>query len=222
MFRALFSVAIVLLLSTIALLLYANYVHDDKPAHGADVVARTLPPPLPPAPLPPIQQPPAPPIAAPVVDKDVKDSKDLKDSAKKEARENRAHEKKAPPEAGAGQQTYVVEAGDSLWSISTKLYGSGEYTTKIAEMNHMTLKDRIRPGQVLLAPDAPKQERSNKHESLAREVDSDMSSDAAKDPVKDADTQVDSDPLTTTNNTKPREDELEIQPPLLNVEVKKP
>ena len=220
MFRALFSVAIVLLLSTIALLLYRQLRSRRQVGAWRRYCRQErcrLP--LPPTPMQPIQQP-APPVAAPVVDKDVKDGKDLKDTKK----ETRAHDKKASPEKpGAGQQTYVVEAGDSLWSISTKLYGSGEYTTKIAEMNHMTLKDRIRPGQVLLAPDAPKQERVNKHEMLARDADSDMSSDAAKDPVKDTATeaQPESDPLTTTNTSKPHEDELEIQPPLLNVEVKK-
>jgi len=59
---------------------------------------------------------------------------------------------KAPaPKAGSGPRTYTVRAGDSLWSISTRFYGTGVYWTKIGDANHLT-STLIHPGQVLVIP----------------------------------------------------------------------
>ena len=147
MFRALFSVAIVLLLSTIALLLYANFVHDDKSA-GADTLLK-------PPPLPPIVQPRAEPAPIPAP-QPLPPEKPVAVSPLRETKEAKPKsDPRAKPEPGPGQRTYVVESGDTLWNISKKLYGVPEHYGKIAELNRMTQRDRIRPGQVLIVPDLP-------------------------------------------------------------------
>jgi nucleoid-associated protein YgaU len=62
----------------------------------------------------------------------------------------------APPEkkdAGSGS-TYTVQAGDSLWKISQKLYGDGNQWRRIYEANKDTIKDPdvIHPGQTFTIP----------------------------------------------------------------------
>ena len=44
--------------------------------------------------------------------------------------------------------TYTVQAGDSLWSIAEKVYGSGTYYTKLMTLNGLT-NSNIMVGQVL-------------------------------------------------------------------------
>lgn len=44
--------------------------------------------------------------------------------------------------------TYIVQAGDSLWSIAEKVYGSGAYYTKLMTLNGLT-NANIMVGQVL-------------------------------------------------------------------------
>lgn len=34
--------------------------------------------------------------------------------------------------------TYTVQAGDSLWAIAEKVYGSGSYYTKLMTLNGLT------------------------------------------------------------------------------------
>lgn len=62
----------------------------------------------------------------------------------------------APAEKAAapGATTYTVEAGDSLWKISQKLYGDGNQWRRIYEANRDTIKDPdlIHPGQTLTIP----------------------------------------------------------------------
>ena len=56
---------------------------------------------------------------------------------------------------GEEQRTYTVQAGDSLWKISEKMYGSGGKYMKIFEANTDLLEntDKIFPGQKLVIPD---------------------------------------------------------------------
>ena len=46
------------------------------------------------------------------------------------------------------EDTYVVQAGDSLWAIAEKVYGSGTYYTKLMTLNGLT-NANIMVGQVL-------------------------------------------------------------------------
>ena len=61
-------------------------------------------------------------------------------------------------ESGDEGRTYTVEAGDTLWAISQKVYGSGGKYMKIYEANTSLLDspDKIFPGQKLVIPDIEK------------------------------------------------------------------
>lgn len=48
----------------------------------------------------------------------------------------------------ANKDTYTVQAGDSLWAIAEKVYGSGAYYTKLMTLNGLT-SSNIMVGQVL-------------------------------------------------------------------------
>ena len=50
--------------------------------------------------------------------------------------------------APTDQDTYTVQAGDSLWAIAEKVYGSGAYYTKLMTLNGLT-NSNIMVGQVL-------------------------------------------------------------------------
>jgi nucleoid-associated protein YgaU len=83
----------------------------------------------------------------------------------------------APAPKLSGKHTHVVLSGESLWVISRKYYGTGELYSKIAESNGLASKDRIRPGQVLIIPDAnapaattPVPEEIADHEDVPRAV----------------------------------------------------
>jgi nucleoid-associated protein YgaU len=52
----------------------------------------------------------------------------------------------------ASSRSYVVVAGDSLWSISVRFYGIGTYWRRIADANGVTDVRTIRPGQRLIIP----------------------------------------------------------------------
>ncbi len=57
----------------------------------------------------------------------------------------------APAEAAPAERTYTVEAGDSLWAIAEKFYGSGSDWSRIFEANsdQIANPDAIQPGQTL-------------------------------------------------------------------------
>ena len=58
----------------------------------------------------------------------------------------------AQPEQPASGETYVVVAGDCLWNIAYKLYGSGAQYTKLVEANKLADPDVIYVGQILTVP----------------------------------------------------------------------
>ncbi|MBT8070726.1 MAG: LysM peptidoglycan-binding domain-containing protein [Xanthomonadales bacterium] len=63
-----------------------------------------------------------------------------------------------PSEAAGEDNTYTVEAGDTLWAIAEKVYGSGGKYMKIFEANTSILDspDKIFPGQKLVIPEIEK------------------------------------------------------------------
>ena len=217
MFRALFSVAIVLLLSTIALLLYANFAHEEKSMSAADIGLKSTPPPAPkmdppptiaPAPMPAPLPAPAPRCEPPVAVSPIKETKETKPKS----------EPKAKLEPGPGQRTYVVESGDTLWSISKKNYGTPDYYTKIAEINRMTQKDRIRPGQVLIVPDLPYTPDADEAAAAAPAKDESPKDEATADDHENDNV------ATRRTNTPARTEETpdpEVQPPTLSIEFER-
>lgn len=60
----------------------------------------------------------------------------------------------AATESEVSGETYTVEAGDTLWAIAAKVYGSGGEYMKIFEANKDILDnpDKIFPGQELVIP----------------------------------------------------------------------
>lgn len=55
-------------------------------------------------------------------------------------------------ETTSEEQTYVVQPGDSLWTIAQKMYGNGAKYPLIAQANDITLTTRLRTGMVLKIP----------------------------------------------------------------------
>ena len=47
---------------------------------------------------------------------------------------------------------YKVERGDTLYTISQKIYGDTDHVQKICELNQITDPDRIRDGQKIILP----------------------------------------------------------------------
>lgn len=62
-----------------------------------------------------------------------------------------AEQPPAETEASTGV-TYIVEAGDSLYSISRKFYGTEAMVSKIQELNGLSNADLIKEGQSLILP----------------------------------------------------------------------
>lgn len=58
------------------------------------------------------------------------------------------------PAGGGAQQTYTVEKGDNLSSISKRFYGKSKYWKQIFEANRDTIEnpDLIYPGQTIKLP----------------------------------------------------------------------
>ncbi len=166
MFRALLSIVVIVLLAALIFLVYANLSLNDNGRDAFDRAAQpqepiavqpkakeppVVPPPAPrelPKAEPPIAAPAPLPVPTPVIAE--------------------------PPR---GKRTHVVQPGESLWSISKQLYGTPAHSSRIAELNGIRGKDRIRAGQVLLVPDlpfaaAPAQEAASPAESGERVTES--------------------------------------------------
>ena len=60
-------------------------------------------------------------------------------------------------DAAAGDP-YVVQEGDSLWTIAEKAYGNGKYFAHIHKANPSIRPSQLRPGQKLTIPPLPKTE----------------------------------------------------------------
>jgi|SRR6185369_2525036 len=58
----------------------------------------------------------------------------------------------APPPQQTGSRTYAVKAGDTLWAISIKFYGTGTKWTQIANANGVKDPRRLQIGKVLRIP----------------------------------------------------------------------
>ena len=54
--------------------------------------------------------------------------------------------------AATGQQTHVVQRGDTLWSVSRRFYGNGNRWREIAQANGITNERRLIIGQTLIIP----------------------------------------------------------------------
>ena len=72
-----------------------------------------------------------------------------KGDAEKQAAEKIAQESTMSAQPGT---TYTVVAGDTLWSISEKSYGTGFNWNKIAEANNLKDNDQLEKGQQLTIP----------------------------------------------------------------------
>ena len=57
--------------------------------------------------------------------------------------------------SGVAAEQYTVQQGDSFWTISKKVYGSGRYWQKLADYNHEQVPnpDRMRTGAIISIPD---------------------------------------------------------------------
>lgn len=64
------------------------------------------------------------------------------------AEDSGSHETQEETSNATDEDTYVVQAGDSLWSIAEKVYGSGTYYTKLMTLNGLA-NANIMVGQVL-------------------------------------------------------------------------
>jgi len=64
-------------------------------------------------------------------------------------------ERVAPEDIDLGEDSVIVQPGNSLWRLARRLYGSGVQYTVIYEANQDQIRDPdlIYPGQVLQAPD---------------------------------------------------------------------
>ena len=64
------------------------------------------------------------------------------------AEDSRSRETQSGNTTFTNEDTYTVQAGDSLWAIAEKVYGSGAYYTKLMTLNGLT-NSNIMVGQVL-------------------------------------------------------------------------
>jgi nucleoid-associated protein YgaU len=58
-------------------------------------------------------------------------------------------------EAPSGGYGYTVQSGDNMWKISSKVYGDGKYTQKIAEANPGMNSQKLKVGSVIKIPSIP-------------------------------------------------------------------
>lgn len=139
MLRALLSAVILLGLAAVAFLLYSTYFAPERqPASGPGVTSEGRPP-APPAPSAPVAAPLAPeppvvPLPAPRVEA--------------------APRVPPAPVTPKLKRTHVVQAGESLSSISRRYYGTPDLYGRIVAANGLRSCDLIRVGQVLVIPEA--------------------------------------------------------------------
>ncbi|MBI5651709.1 MAG: LysM peptidoglycan-binding domain-containing protein [Chloroflexi bacterium] len=56
------------------------------------------------------------------------------------------------PDSASGEQTYIIERGDSPWIIAQKVYGDGTKYKIILDANGLTTSSRLRVGSTLIIP----------------------------------------------------------------------
>ena len=71
-----------------------------------------------------------------------------------------------------GHQTYKIRKGETLGSISKKLFGSTKFWKKIAKANHISDPSRIKVGQILTIPEDDYPSRGVIYRQRTREVSS--------------------------------------------------
>ena len=73
---------------------------------------------------------------------------------KKAVANNQSDEEVGAGKDGGDSRFYVVRSGDSLWTISKRLYGKGRFHDKLLRANRRRVLDgnRIKPGLRLLIP----------------------------------------------------------------------
>ena len=146
MLRSVLSVITVVLLATIAFLLYSNYKAPAKSVERLkDLSGLGAPPPPPVKPAAPTV---APPVSPPQLFPPVP-------PPPRAITAPPALKKPALVETPCGKKTHVVQPGDSLWSISKSYYGTAEHYNYIAAANGLRGDSKIRAGQVLCLPNLP-------------------------------------------------------------------
>lgn len=70
-------------------------------------------------------------------------------------------------EEEARQDTYTVAAGDSLWTISEKVYGTGYNWVDIRDANNVENPNDIEEGQVLIIPEVGEEQEVELAEATA-------------------------------------------------------
>jgi 5'-nucleotidase len=58
----------------------------------------------------------------------------------------------APAPGATGSQTYVVQKGDTLWSIATRVYGNGQRWKDIQAANPGLDPTKMKAGQTIVLP----------------------------------------------------------------------
>ena len=66
--------------------------------------------------------------------------------------ESQAPDAAQAAETGSTQQTYIIQPGDTLIGISTRIYGNDSYVNAICELNSIVNPDNIQTGQKIILP----------------------------------------------------------------------
>lgn len=188
MFRTLFSAVTILLLGAMAFLLYTNYFGRPAPAAPSPEKPSVSASP---------DDVPAPGLLRPRNSSPDPGSRDAVGPGSPAADRELVRAAPAKP-----KRTHVVEAGDSLWAISGRYYGSPDHHPKIAAANGLRGNAALRVGQVLVLPELPEAPFD-----LARAADN--AADRADHPL----------PEGAAGNEEPAHDP---QPPTLNTRQRKP
>ncbi|MEQ8731733.1 5'-nucleotidase C-terminal domain-containing protein [Roseitalea porphyridii] len=77
---------------------------------------------------------------------------ETEEMASEEATEDMASEEMASDEAMAEGETYVIEAGDTLWEIAREFYGDATMWSKIADANPDLMADNLEVGMEITVP----------------------------------------------------------------------
>jgi LysM repeat protein len=184
MIRAALSVVAVLLLAVAGIVIYTHHFWGSQKSTGNELTAAPTPPPPLPTPVQPVTPAPAPQPVRPVV-------------APEPVRETPPTPPAAPTPAKHVKRTHIVQAGESLSSISKKYYGTESNYAKLADANGLRRTSTIRIGQVLVLPELA---------VVKTEPTVAVSTDEPETPAEN-------EPVTASGNNQ----DFEPQPPTLNV-----